>query len=145
SERWQKPAKTFILNILENEFGLAGLPRPDLDDVGRAYAAPGGFWLAIDGGKIIGTIGLMDAGNGRAYLKRWYVEKNRRGHCIGTRLVARFREHAAANGFKRIFIATGPTMERVFSFYERSGFLRIPALPPGMPRFNDSVFFEGAP
>ncbi len=119
----------FILGILENEFGLAGLSRPDLDAIGQASRAPGGFWLAVDAGKIVGTAGLLDAGQSRGYLKRWYVEKSRRGHGIGSQLFDCVFAHARKNNFSRIFIATEPTMKRIFSFYGRSGFRRIADLP----------------
>lgn len=51
----------FILSILEGEFNHVNIERPDLQNIPSVFQINNGnFWVAVDGDKIIGTLGLID-------------------------------------------------------------------------------------
>lgn len=87
----------------------------------------GDFWVAKDNGKVVGTIGLMNAGNGLAILKKFFVYEPYRGnpHYLGSRLYTLFLEFARKHGFKKIILDTPKNTDRAHKFYEKSGFKKI--------------------
>lgn len=102
--------------------------QPDILHIGAAYAGGGGaFWVAKDRGKVVGTIGLMNAGNGLGILKKFFVGEAYRGkpHFLGRRLYAVFLEFARAHGFRRICLDTPRNTTRAHRFYEKAGFRQV--------------------
>ncbi len=48
--------------------------QPDLLQIEDSYIKPGGgFWIATDDGRLVGTVGLMPHGDGIAILKKFFV------------------------------------------------------------------------
>ena len=60
-EKFQQAVIALILHIQNDEagIGLSLEEQPDLLDIPRAYAAPGGFWLAVEGEELLGTIAVL--------------------------------------------------------------------------------------
>ena len=70
---------SLILHIQNEEakIDLSLSEQPDLLDIRRCYQKDGGeFWIALSGGKVIGTIGLMLKGSHCAILKSFLCKKN---------------------------------------------------------------------
>jgi N-acetylglutamate synthase-like GNAT family acetyltransferase len=139
-----------VLDIQQNELGV-GITLADQPDL----AAPethymrgaGGFWVAREGGAVVGTIGLLDAGLGVGALRKMFVRRDRRGKELGVarRLLERLLVHAREHHVDHILLGTRPEMHAAHHFYERAGFRRIAEgdLPPTFPRMRvDSVFYE---
>jgi GNAT superfamily N-acetyltransferase len=142
-------AAALVLEIQRGEFGIAITlaDQPDLADVPGAYLrGDGGFWVAREGSAVVGTIGLLDYGEGEAALRKMFVRRDRRGkeHGVAARLFERLLEHARARGLSRVLLGTRPEMHVAHRFYERRGFVRVDErdLPPAFPRMKvDSIFY----
>lgn len=120
--KFSNQAKSFILGILEDEFNLRGIERPDLDDIKSAYqTGKGNFWVAIENGRVIGTIALLDCGDNRGYLKRMYVSREYRGMGLAKDLLDALARFARASGFKEVYCGTAETMAAANKFYREVG------------------------
>lgn len=121
---------SLILKIQNNEAGihLSLQEQPDLLDIRRCYQQSGGeFWIALSGGRVIGTIGLMRKGAQCAVLKKFFVRKEFRAQKIGLALYNELLEYAKRAGVRHIILDT-PSVARVsHRFYERAGFRKISA------------------
>lgn len=87
----------------------------------------GSFWVAKENGKVAGTIGLMNKGNGLCILKKFFVYEPYRGkpHNLGQHLYAVFLDFAKTHGFSKIILDTPKNTDRAHRFYEKSGFRKI--------------------
>ena len=83
--------------------------------------------MAKENGKVAGTIGLMNKGNGLCILKKFFVYEPYRGkpHNLGQQLYGVFLEFAKLHGFSRIILDTPKNTDRAHLFYEKAGFRRI--------------------
>ena len=80
-------ARDLIVGIQRDEYGfdITEEDQPDLhddglfDDDGFYVVGGGGFWVARDGGHVVGTIGLHDCGGGVAVLRKMFVAADHRG------------------------------------------------------------------
>lgn len=121
--------------------------QPELLHIKREYMDNGGcFWVAKENGKTVGTIGLMNKGDGLCILKKFFVYEPYRGrpHHLGQQLYATFLNFAKEQGFSKIILDTPKNTDRAHSFYEKSGFKRIQKeeLPIEYDYpYNDSHFF----
>lgn len=100
----------------------------DLLHIEEEYIYNGGnFWVAKENGKVAGTIGLMNKGNGLCILKKFFVYEPYRGkpHNFGQQLYGVFLEFAKLHGFSRIILDTPKNTDRAHLFYEKAGFRRI--------------------
>ena len=106
--------------------------QPDLLHIREKYmTGRGGFWVASDRGKIVGSIGLLDCGNGTGILKKFFVYEPYRGKpChLGRRLYSALLEHAKAQGIKSLVLDTPKNTDRAHLFYEKAGFQKIEQPP----------------
>jgi GNAT superfamily N-acetyltransferase len=137
-----------VLDVQRRELGVPITldDQPDLADVPRYYETRrGGFWVAREGDEVVGTVGLLDAGE--PALRKMFVRADRRGHGHGVAagLMAALLAHARREGLPRLHLGTRPEMLAAHGFYEKHGFKRVDpaALPPGFPRMPlDSIFYR---
>jgi ribosomal protein S18 acetylase RimI-like enzyme len=140
---YKSSTRKFILGILCGEFGWGDTKRPDLDDIRGFYQeGKGEFWIALAGGEVIGTIAIKDYGEGRAYLKRMYVEKGHRGTGLAKKLLDTALNYSRERGLREVFLGTVPEMAAANKFYSKNGFERISELPGDLPEFGDTVFYR---
>ncbi len=121
---------SLILSIQNTEakIHLSLEEQPDLLDISRAYQQNGGqFWLAIENGRVIGTIGLMRKEKDCAVLKKFFVKREYRAQGIGWALYCALLAYAKAQGIKQIFLDTPSVAHASHRFYERAGFRKIDA------------------
>jgi N-acetylglutamate synthase-like GNAT family acetyltransferase len=138
-----------VLGIQRNEFGvpITLADQPDLADVAGHYQQRrGGFWVAKDEARVVGTIGLLDGG-GAVALRKMFVHEDHRGKDRGTAalLLAALLAHARGQGVDFVHLGTRPEMRAAHRFYEKHGFARVEAasLPPSFPRMTfDSIFYR---
>jgi GNAT superfamily N-acetyltransferase len=90
--------------------------------LGRLDANRDGFWLALSGGAIVGSVAL-DGGGGEGARLRWFVVEpgsQRRG--IGRRLFAEALAFARAAGHRQVYLHTFAGLDAARHLYEAFGF-----------------------
>ncbi|OGZ64637.1 MAG: hypothetical protein A2998_01370 [Candidatus Staskawiczbacteria bacterium RIFCSPLOWO2_01_FULL_37_25b] len=148
NEKYDEAVHSLIFEVYEKEIGQHSQSgRPDLDKIPEVYQTNGGnFWVALDGDKVIGTIGLINQGEQRASLHRFCVKKEFRGKGVSDKLFSAFMEFVRDKGYEKIFLSTWEGAEAARKFYAKNGFNRIRALPEDMAGrqyfIHDKVFFE---
>jgi N-acetylglutamate synthase-like GNAT family acetyltransferase len=141
-----------ILPIQREEFGIpiTLAKQPDLLDIPRYYQKDGGnFWVALDEGRVIGTIALLDIGDRRGALRKMFVNKTHRGSRAGVAsgLLAVLLAWSETHAFSEIYLGTTPQFLAAHRFYEKNGFVEVPKadLPPSFPlMIVDTKFYKRA-
>lgn len=139
-----------ILPIQREEFGVPITldDQPDLLDVPGFYRRGAGeFWVALDGDAVVGTIALVDGGDGEGALRKLFVRADRRGAArgIAQSLLDVLVTHARGRGIRILHLGTTAGMHAAHRFYERNEFREITAaaLPPSFPRMAvDTKFYR---
>lgn len=127
-DKYKQQIIDLILHIQNDEAGidLSVKEQPDLLDIPYFYQRNGGeFWIAVENDTIIGTIALMNYGNGNAVLKKFFVKKSHRNKKVGYALYMQLKTFAENNGINVIILDTPSVAKKSHEFYERSGFKRI--------------------
>jgi len=139
-----------IVGIQREEFGIeiTAEEQPDLHDIPGFYQVKSGnFWVAIAGGRVVGTISLLDIGNHQGALRKMFVQPEFRGSRYGTagRLLDALLDWARQRDVREIFLGTTAKFLAAHRFYEKNGFSEVArsALPPAFPIMNvDTRFFR---
>lgn len=142
-----------ILPIQQQEFGIAVTRegQPDLADIDGFYRrGAGDFWLACAGERVVGSIALLDIGQGQAALRKMFVARDFRGrdHGVAQRLLDHLVAESAARGLREIFLGTTAQFLAAHRFYEKNGFSQIDRadLPTAFPVMAvDSRFYVRRP
>jgi DNA-binding MarR family transcriptional regulator/GNAT superfamily N-acetyltransferase len=79
-------------------------------------------WIAEQEGGPIGTVAIVDEGNGVARLRVLLVEPAARGHGIGRRLVEECLRFARRAGYRKIILSTYSALVAARRIYEAAGF-----------------------
>jgi ribosomal protein S18 acetylase RimI-like enzyme len=87
--------------------------------------------VAVDGGKIVGTVmlrseGQVVAGPGEAEIRALAVAPDGQGKGTGGALLQAVIERAARGGVRHLVLLTQPEMLAAQRLYERAGFHRLP-------------------
>jgi N-acetylglutamate synthase-like GNAT family acetyltransferase len=141
-----------IIGIQQDEFGIPITldDQPDLRDIPAFYQqGAGNFWVAVSEGEVVGTVALLDIGNGQGALRKMFVHAGYRGpgHGVSARLLDILLEWSRARGLKEVYLGTTEKFLAAHRFYERNRFQQIPAteLPPSFPRMAlDTRFYRRA-
>ncbi len=103
--------------------------QPELRYIPEIYLETEGshFWVAEENGRVVGSIGLKNYGNGLAILKKFFVYEPYRGtpHNLGRRLYAELLAFAKNYGVNRLILDTPQNTDRAHKFYEKAGFQKI--------------------
>ncbi|WP_262500295.1 GNAT family N-acetyltransferase [Phycicoccus endophyticus] len=84
------------------------------------------LWLARDGERPVGTVGLWRADDqpaGEAHLIGMWVSGGERGSGVAEALVAALVEHARGEGVRRLTLDVARENLRARRFYARAGFV----------------------
>ncbi|MBC8074482.1 MAG: GNAT family N-acetyltransferase [Chloroflexales bacterium] len=129
-----------ILPIQREEFGIAitAADQPDLFDIPGFYQRGGGnFWLALHQGRVVGTIALLDIGDGLGALRKMFVHRDYRGKPFGAAraLLDTLRGWAREQSMRAIYLGTTAKYLAAHRFYEKHGFreVAVAELPPAFP------------
>lgn len=128
AEKYKGQIIDLILQIQNEEakIGLGLDEQPDLCNIPDSYEKAGGeFWVAVEHEQVIGTIALMNKGNGNGVLKKFFVRQNWRNKKIGYELYQHLLEFAKQNKIKQILLDTPSVAQASHKFYERAGFKKI--------------------
>lgn len=131
---------SLILPIQRIEYGIPITleAQPDLLDIPAFYRrGDGNFWVALANGEVVGSIALLDIGNGEGALRKMFVKAPFRGraHNVGARLLEALLRWSGMHGFRAVYLGTTDAFVRAHRFYEKNGFREIPKgdLPPAFP------------
>jgi N-acetylglutamate synthase-like GNAT family acetyltransferase len=146
----QADVNSLIIGIQAGEFSIPITldEQPDLFDIDGFYRhGQGDFWVATEGGKVIGTVALRDIGNAQGALRKMFVHPDYRGrqHGVAQALLNRLLEESRKRGFREIFLGTTDKFRAAHRFYEKNTFERITPeeLPPTFPRMiQDTKYYR---
>ena len=129
-DKYKNQVIDLILHIQNVEYsvGLSIEDQPDLIDIVKSYFTDGGsFWVAIDNGRVIGTLGLQKRENQVGILKKFFVCKEYRGKEFGVsiKLYDELLKYAKMKKIKSIILDTPAVANRSHSFYKKIGFKEI--------------------
>ena len=148
SELYSREVITLITGIQKNEFDIQITlkDQPDLENIPDFYQkANGNFWVAIVDNSVVGTIALLDIGNGAAALRKMFVHRDFRGskYGIAPALLCALLKWAAEKNLVQIFLGTTEKFLAAHRFYEKNGFKEInkALLPPAFPVMAVDVKF----
>ena len=138
-----------VLPIQQTEFGIAVKleDQPDLLAIPQAYqTGAGNFWIAIERGEVIGTVGLIDIGQRQVALRKMFVKAAFRGreHGVGAKLLATVLRWGPERQLAEIYLGTTSKYLAAHRFYEKNGFveLGLSELPAAFPRMAvDTKFY----
>jgi GNAT superfamily N-acetyltransferase len=82
-------------------------------------------WIAEIDGEPVGSVMLVNAGDGIAKLRLLLVEPRARGHGIGRRLVEECVRFARDAGYRKITLWTQSILVEARAIYRRCGFTKI--------------------
>lgn len=119
---------SLILDIQnhESKINLSLEEQPDLLTIYDSYQENGGeFWIALDQGKVIGTLGMMLKDNHCAIMKKFFVKKKYRSQRVGLALYKKLLEFAEAANVQYIILDTPSVAHASHRFYEKAGFRKI--------------------
>ncbi|MFZ2206288.1 MAG: GNAT family N-acetyltransferase [Microgenomates group bacterium] len=97
----------------------------DLQKIPEVYSGKSRFWIALDGDKVVGTVGILDRGENTAKLRRMFVLKEYRGTGLGQKLLDTALAFAKEVGHAKITLNTHTNMKRAHHFYEKNKFILI--------------------
>lgn len=128
--QYQEEIINLVLDIQNNEAAI-NLPiseQPDLSDIQHSYIDNGGgFWIAVEDGKVIGTIGAMRINDTWCALKKFFVHKDYRRKKVGFALYSYFLLFASGRKFTDIILDTPSVTTDSHAFYKRVGFKTVRA------------------
>lgn len=119
-----------ITKIQQSEFGIQirRADQPDLDDIPGFYqTGHGNFWVALIKDHVVGTISLMDIGEGQAALRKMFVDEKYRGpeQGVARKLLAELLVWSKEEKLKEIFLGTTSKFLAAHRFYEKNGFVEV--------------------
>jgi N-acetylglutamate synthase-like GNAT family acetyltransferase len=150
AERHREGVIALILPIQQAEFDIPVTleAQPDLLDVPAFYRkGSGNFWVALSGAElVVGTIGLLDIGNGEGALRKMFVAAPLRGAAQGVaqRLLIMLLHWCGTHDIRSVYLGTTDKFRAAHRFYEKNGFAVIPKrkLPPAFPVMSvDTKFY----
>jgi len=140
-----------ILPIQQVEFGvpITARDQPDLARIPEVYqTGRGGFWVALNGDRVVGTLGLIDFGptpGGGGALRKMFLRRDQRGSGLAQALLDTLLAHARQQALPGVWLGTLPHMTAAHRIYERNGFQRVEPsdLPRDFPRMPVDTLFYG--
>lgn len=151
-QRYRDDVINLILDIQQNEFNIPiqKEDQPDLGAISEYYQkGRGNFWIALYKDQLIGTISLLDIGNGQAALRKMFVKSPYRGSNYNTAQILLLESLAWArqNRLTGIYLGTTEKFLAAHRFYEKNGFEQISSedLPESFPIMKvDTKFYKYA-
>lgn len=119
----------FIRGIQLEEFGFSetAYPQPELWNIAQFYQRRGNFWVARLDQELVGTVAILDLGEGVAKLGRLFVHPGHRGHPLhlARHLLETAERWATGHLISRICFETTVEPCAAHVFYGRHGYLEV--------------------
>jgi N-acetylglutamate synthase-like GNAT family acetyltransferase len=146
----EKQVVDLIVSIQQKEFNIPITveDQPDLRDIPNYYQKNhGNFWVALHNKTVVGTISLLDIGNGQSALRKMFVHQHYRGPEKETArsLLKTLLDWAKLHRLREIYLGTTPFFLAAHRFYEKNGFIEIfkKDLPKTFPLMEvDTKFYN---
>lgn len=126
-KRRDEPAvKQLIHDIMESEFpgDSAAYAYDDLDKLAAHYGGKREvFFVADDGGRLIGTVGIKEDSPDTALLRRIFVDKQSRGKGLGRRLLQAAVEFCKEHDYKTVMFHGTNRMKTAVELCRKNGFV----------------------
>ncbi|MBI4115206.1 MAG: GNAT family N-acetyltransferase [Candidatus Omnitrophica bacterium] len=126
--------KKLISQIMDGEFKdeKAAFSFDDLDNLEGSYGKlDEAFFVAEEGKKIVGTIGVKREDERVALIRRIFVAPQYRQKKIGSELLKRAIEFCEEAGYRELVFKTTSKMEGALKFFESRGFHSRAKVPMG--------------
>jgi putative acetyltransferase len=95
----------------------------EMDRVADYYSqANGGFWVAVEGGRIVGMFGLEPAGDHAMELRRMYVDPNVRRRGIARRMLDFAEQECRRRNRPRMELSTSALQSEALALYRNAGY-----------------------
>ncbi|MDM5156847.1 GNAT family N-acetyltransferase [Bacillus sp. DX1.1] len=148
--KYQFEVVDLIVHIQQKEYNvpITKEEQPDLLEIEQFYQRDNGnFWVTTHDGKVVGTIALLDIGNGQVALRKMFVKKEYRGKIWNTAnlLLQTAISWAKEKGLEGIYLGTTLQFVAAHCFYEKNGFqsIRMEELPESFPVLQvDKKFYK---
>lgn len=125
-KQWQSQVADLVLGIQNGEFnlGVTLAMQTDLHDTEKFYEN-GGFWIAIEEERVVGSIGLQELTTGVGILRKMFVDKAYRGKdlSLAQKLFDILIDKAKKMNIKQLYLDTPLIANAAHRFYERNGFV----------------------
>lgn len=98
--------------------------REEIDRIRDYYnpARGGGFWVATDGGTLVGNVGLEASGAGIFELRRMYVDPGHRRRGVGALLLAHAEAVCRGKGAAKLVLSTSELQSAAIALYKSAGY-----------------------
>ena len=146
---YRKEIIELIIQIQRDEFNIPITvdDQPDLSDISNFYQkGKSNFWVALNNGAVVGTIGLKEFSNHEGALRKMFVQQKFRGKLFGTasQLLQTLLEWARKQKVNTIYLGTREEFHAAQRFYKKNNFYEIPksTLPVNFPLMKfDNKFY----
>jgi len=121
----ESDVRELITSIMNSEFPQfqAAYPSGDLEAIRDHYGSRGeAFFVAVDGGKVIGTVGVKQDDERTALLRRIFVSPDYRGQKVGYRLLKSAIDFCRAAGYEEVVFKTTSEMRAANRLCIANGF-----------------------
>jgi len=109
----QEAFETYIARSLAEE----------IDRVADYYSARnGGFWVAVDAGRLIGMFGLEPSADGAMELRRMYVDPDVRRRGIARRMLDFAEQECRRRSRPRLDLSTSELQRGALALYQNAGY-----------------------
>ncbi|MBJ7927716.1 MULTISPECIES: GNAT family N-acetyltransferase [Bacillus cereus group] len=147
---FQDEVVDLIVHIQQKEYNvpITKEEQPDLLEIETFYQRDyGNFWVATYGGKVVGTVALLDIENQQVALRKMFVKKEFRGKEWGAshKLLQTAISWAENKKLKDIYLGTTVKFLAAHRFYEKNNFksVSIDELPKSFPVLQvDKKFYR---
>lgn len=100
-----------------------------LSEFVRAASPLERLWVAEQGGRIVGSIAIVQSSPGAAQLRWFLVDPYARGAGLGRRLLKDAIEFSRSSGYRTIVLWTVSALESAAHLYTSSGFKKVEEIP----------------
>jgi ribosomal protein S18 acetylase RimI-like enzyme len=98
----------------------------EIDRVSDYYSErDGGFWVAVDGQKIVGMFGLEPSGDGAMELRRMYVDPDLRRRGIAREMLNFAERECRRRNRPRLDLSTSELQSEALALYRGAGYQQV--------------------
>lgn len=123
--------KELILAILTREypFDRSAYSDSDLERIAETYGGrKDAFFVVVDDGEIVGTVGVKGETDDDALLRRLFVSPKSRRHGYGSSLLEKAVDFCRKSGYKRMFFRCTDRMSDAMKLCMKKGFRKAESL-----------------
>ncbi len=150
SDLFKQQVIDLVIGIQQKEFNIpiSLKDQGDLAAIGDYYFKGNGkFWIAVQDGKVLGSIGLLDIGNSQGVIRKMFVDASYRGKkkAVAQQLYDTLELHCRSNQIYEIYLGTIDILKAAQKFYLKNGFIQVSKelLPLTFPAMTvDDTFFK---